>query len=113
MQSDFWAAVDQLVQGKPVIVDRPQGSAHPRFPEIIYPLDYGYLDGTRGGDGAEIDVWLGPDAREQVTAAVCTVDVRKGDSEVKFLLGCSRYEIQTILDFYRANEMGCWPIYRE
>lgn len=113
MQSDFWVAVDQLVDGKTVIVDRPQGSAHPRFPSIIYPLDYGYLQATRGSDGEDVDIWLGSGKRQQVTAAVCTVDVRKGESEVKFLLGCSRQEMQTILEFYGANAMGCWPIYRD
>jgi len=40
-------------------IDRPRGTAHPRFPEFIYPLDYGYLEGPQGGDGNAVDVWRG------------------------------------------------------
>jgi inorganic pyrophosphatase len=53
----FWATLEQFVTSSQVIVDRPKGSLHPRFPDIIYPLDYGFLEGTTGGDG--IDVWFG------------------------------------------------------
>ena len=28
-----------------VTVDRPLGSAHPDYPEMIYPLNYGYIEG--------------------------------------------------------------------
>ena len=33
-------------------IDRPLGSSHPRHPEMIYPINYGYVDGVIGGDGA-------------------------------------------------------------
>jgi hypothetical protein len=55
----FWRALDALVAASAVVVDRPRGSRHPRYPERTYPLDYGFLDGTRSGDGAGVDVWLG------------------------------------------------------
>lgn len=38
--------------------DRPRGSRHPDWPEMIYLLDYGYLDCTHAEDGGEVDVWL-------------------------------------------------------
>ena len=47
----FWQALDRLVAGREVVVDRPRGTSHPRYPEFAYPLDYGYLAGTRSGDG--------------------------------------------------------------
>ena len=34
-----------------VLVDRPLGSRHPERPDLIYPLNYGYLPGTLSGDG--------------------------------------------------------------
>lgn len=34
-----------------VIVDRPIGSVHPKHKDLIYPLNYGYVDGILAGDG--------------------------------------------------------------
>ena len=104
---DFWAAIDRLVADHAVVIDRPQGQPHPRYTDIIYPLDYGYLDGTTGGDGDGIDVWLGSGNRNAVTSVICTVDLYKKDAEIKVLLGCSVVETQTILDFLQSNEIAC------
>ena len=41
-----------------VYVDRPLGSAHPKYSDMIYPVNYGYIPNTVGGDGEEIDVYL-------------------------------------------------------
>ena len=32
-------------------IDRPIGSRHPRHPDMVYPVNYGYVDGVIGGDG--------------------------------------------------------------
>ena len=106
MDEGFWHALDQLVSEHPLIIDRAKGSCHPRYPEIIYPLDYGYLEGTQAGDGTGIDVWVGSAPRRSVTAVVCTVDRLKRDAEVKLLLGCTAQEAQTILDFH--NDDAGW-----
>ena len=81
-------------------IDRPQGTRHPRYPDWVYPLDYGYLEGTRSADGGGIDVWVGSLAEKRVAAIICTVDTVKRDSEVKILLGCTTQEMQEILDFH-------------
>lgn len=36
----FWEALDALVGGAEIVVDRPRGSHHPDFPEFVYELDY-------------------------------------------------------------------------
>lgn len=41
-----------------IIIDRPLGTAHPKHPEMIYPVNYGYIPNTKSGDGEEIDVYL-------------------------------------------------------
>jgi len=55
----FWQEIAQLAKTNSIIIDRPKGSAHPRYPKVIYPLDYGYLENTTAADGGGIDVWLG------------------------------------------------------
>ena len=56
---DFWKALDELVNSSEIVIDRPKGSAHPKFPDFIYRVDYGYLKDTTSMDGAGIDVWVG------------------------------------------------------
>ena len=94
---DFWSRLASFVAGAPVVVDRPKGSAHPRIPGLIYPLDYGYLTNLRSGDGGGVDVWVGSLKRRVITGVICTVDLGKRDAEVKILLGCTRPEQRRIL----------------
>ena len=75
----FWTALDELVSSSEIVIDRPKGSAHPRFPAFIYKVDYGYLKDTSSMDGAGIDVWVGS-GEKKVDAIMCIVDLRKRDS---------------------------------
>jgi inorganic pyrophosphatase len=47
--------IGSVVTGK---VDRPLGSTHPNFPDMIYPINYGYVDGVFAADGEEQDVYI-------------------------------------------------------
>ena len=53
---DFWKALDELASNSEIVIDRPRGSAHPRFPNFIYKVDYGYLKDTTSMDGAGIEI---------------------------------------------------------
>ena len=88
---NFWNAIDELVNTSEIVIDRPKGSAHPRFPDFIYRVDYGYLKNTASMDGAEIDVWVGS-GKKIVDAIMCIVDLMKRDSEIKILIGCTEEE---------------------
>ena len=100
----FWQRLDALLGRCQIVIDRPRGSHHPRFPEIEYVLDYVYLDGTSSNDGEGIDVWLGSDVERKLDAVICTVDLDKGDAEMKLMVGCTESEKEYIERFY--NE---WP----
>ena len=99
MNSDFFEGLDQLVAESKIIIDRPKGSRHPRYPEYIYPLDYGYLENTTAMDGDGIDVWVGTDGNA-VDAVACTVDLLKRDCEIKIFVGCTEAEKQQVMAFY-------------
>jgi len=101
--SRFWDLADQLVREHPIVIDRPCGSRHPRFPAAIYPLDYGYLDGTTAIDGVGVDCWRGSLADAVVTGAIVTVDVYKADCEVKWLIGCTEADAELALTTHRAE----------
>jgi inorganic pyrophosphatase len=112
--SDFWRDLDALVERHRIVVDRPATSLHPTSPRAVYPLDYGYLDGTRSGDGEGVDVWIGSLAERRVVGVACAVDGLKGQVEVKLLLGCSPSEIGSIQAFFSQQlQMGCRVWLRE
>jgi inorganic pyrophosphatase len=104
-QETFWEALDRLVAEHRLVLDRPKGSRHPRYPEVVYPLDYGYLDGTTASDGGGIDVWAGSLPERTLTAVLLTVDMLKRDTEMKLVLGCTEDESQTALDFLNKGSM--------
>lgn len=101
---DFWTMLDELAAASELIIDRPRGSAHPRFPDRIYPLDYGYLADTRSPDGEGMDVWRGSLPEKTVCAVICTVDLMKRDSEIKILIGCTEEEQRQILAFHNDSQ---------
>ena len=82
---EFWKALDELVSNSQIVIDRPKGTAHPKYPDVIYRVDYGYLKDTASMDGAGIDVWVGS-GEKKVDAIMCTVDLMKRDSEIKILI---------------------------
>lgn len=109
----FWRALETLAQTSTIIIDRPKGSAHPRYPDFLYPLDYGYLAGTASGDGMGIDVWVGSLPEKRLTALVCTVDLHKRESEIKLLLGCTPQEMQDVLAIHNSGEQSAILLERE
>ena len=68
-------------------IDRPKNSCHPKYKEIIYPINYGYIENTVSGDGEEIDVYvLGEDnPQEYIDCKVVAVIKRKNDNEDKLI----------------------------
>jgi inorganic pyrophosphatase len=110
--TDFWLRLDQLAAGAPITIDRPRGTRHPRYPDMIYPLDYGFLGGTRSMDGGGLDVWFGSLAGRVVTAVVVCADSLRGDVELKLLLGCTRAEAQQVLALHNSGAQSALLIER-
>ena len=100
---DFWKALDELVKKSEIVIDRPKGSAHPRFPDFVYRVDYGYLKNTASMDGAGIDVWVGSDEKK-IDAVICIVDLMKRDSEIKILIGCTEEEKMEIYRIHNETQ---------
>ena len=99
----FWKYLQRLVDESEIVIDRPKGSHHPRFPETIYLVDYGYLKNTRSADGMDIDVYVGSNTNRKVCAVAVTIDFIKRDSEIKVLIACTDDEIDKI-----QNQLGSY-----
>ena len=41
-----------------VTIDRPIGTPHPNHPDILYPINYGFIPGLYSEDGEEQDAYV-------------------------------------------------------
>lgn len=70
-----------------IIIDRALGSVHPKHPDLVYPVNYGYLPGIFAGDGEELDVYLlgVPTPVQHYSAKVIGIVHRRNDTEDKLI----------------------------
>ncbi len=113
METGYWEKLEALVKHCGLVIDRPKGTSHPRFPDFIYPLEYGYLAGTVAMDQGGIDVWVGSLPDRRVTGVICTVDSLKQDAEIKILLNCTPDEAQVILQTHNDGSQSAILIMRD
>jgi inorganic pyrophosphatase len=109
-EADFWSVLRALFEGATLVIDRPRGSRHPRFAEFVYPVDYGYLEGTSAGDGNGIDVFRGSSGNDTINGICCTVDALKHDAEIKILYACTHDEIGAIQRTLNGGPIACFIV---
>ena len=89
-------------------IDRPIGSRHPRHPDMVYPVNYGYVDGVFADDGENQDAYvLGADEPiESFEGKVIAVYHRLDDVEDKWVVSVdgSDYPDEEILRVIRFQE---------
>ena len=102
--------IGKTVKGK---IDRPIGSHHPDYPDLIYPINYGYVEGVMAKDNEEQDVYvLGTDRPlESFTGKVIAVYHRYNDVEDKWIVSIdgrdySDEEILEAIDFQEKYFKG-------
>ena len=81
--------MDYLGKTVHMIVDRPKGSVHPKCPDMVYGVNYGYVEnGIVMPDGDTVDVYLlGVDEPvEAYTGTVTAVIHRRDDDEDKLIV---------------------------
>ncbi len=116
----FWQKLDSLFFSSDIVIDRKRGSVHPSYSNLIYPVDYGYLNDTLSTDGFEIDVFVGSEKKQVIDTMIVSADLLKKDIEVKILYGCNDEELDEVLKFMnqtdfqktilvrRSNEIPVW-----
>ena len=96
----FWESLDKLAKESEIEIEKRKGTPLSKNSELVYPVDYGYLKGTKSPDNAEIDVFVGSMKNQVIDAIICTVDLYKKDSEIKILIGCDEMEKEAIFKIY-------------
>ena len=118
----FWQKLDTLFLSSQLVITKEKGDSHPQYQNLIYPVKYGYLTGTNGGNDKEVCVYRGSLNSDKVNCAVVAVDILKRDLDIKLLSGCSEEEEDAILRFLnqtdfqktvairRGTELPSWAI---
>ena len=89
-----------------VIVDRPLGTYHPKYKDLFYSVNYGYVEGIIATDGEEQDAYiLGVNEPiKEFTGKVIAVIHRFDDVEEKWVVvptdtSLTKEEIMRQVDF--------------
>lgn len=89
-----------------VIVDRPLGTFHPKYKDIFYSVNYGFIPGIIAADGEEQDAYiLGIDEPvAEFTGKVIAIIHRFDDVEEKWVVSAenisfSKSEIEKLVYF--------------
>ena len=113
----FWQKIDSLILSTNVVISQEKGSNHPEYLNMVYPVNYGYLEDTDA-----IKVFKGSDSNSKVEAVMVVADILKRDLEVKLFWSCTEEEELEILQFInqtdyqkgilvrRGNEIPEWAL---
>ncbi len=71
-----------------VTVDRKMGTYHPKYKDLYYPINYGYVEGIMAQDGEEQDAYiLGVDEPlDSFSGVIIAVIKRNNDLEDKWVV---------------------------
>jgi inorganic pyrophosphatase len=93
-----------MVQENEIIIDRPKGSKHPKYENMVYVVDYGFIKDTKSMDNGGIDIFVGSDKNKTIDSIMCVIDLLKKDSEIKIIMGCTEKEKTEIYNFLNNSE---------
>ena len=89
-----------------VTVDRSLGSYHPKYPDLYYPVNYGYIEGIMAPDGEEQDAYILGISHpvESFTGKIIAIIHRKNDVEDKWVVApegmtFTKQEIEALTHF--------------
>ena len=84
-------------------IDRPTGSAHPDYPDLIYPINYGFVPGTLADDGESIEAYLVGDDQSLPSARGRVIAVLRRDDDVAAKLVVALNEVRSGSATYTAE----------
>jgi hypothetical protein len=96
IEEDDWRFWERWADRRGIVIDRPRGGAHPLYPDMIYPCDYGHVVGTAAADGDEIDAFVGQ-VEVGLVGVVALTHRPSGIADPKLLVNLSREVAEAIV----------------
>lgn len=100
----FWQKVNTLYLSCGFTIVRKKGDHHPQFANLIYPVDYGYINETKSTNGEGLSLYAGTGDRNKISALVIAVDILSREMDVKVLVGCNSEEEESILRYLNQTD---------
>jgi inorganic pyrophosphatase len=100
-----WRLWEQLIDERGIVIDRPRGQAHPLYPDMIYPYDYGHVPGTSAADGHELDAFVGR-VQAGLVGLIDLVHQPSGIADPKLLVNLTRADADAIMAFLYQGDPG-------
>ncbi|MDR0404840.1 MAG: hypothetical protein LBH37_03520 [Oscillospiraceae bacterium] len=97
---NFWSSLDNFLQEREIVTNRPKNTPHPKHKGLRYPVDYGYVKDTVGADSDELDLFVGKLTNNKVSGVLLAVDLKKKSCEIKILYNCSEKERDAAQAFF-------------
>jgi inorganic pyrophosphatase len=100
-------SADWLGRVVDVEIDRPLGSSHPREAAMVYPVNYGFVPGTRAPDGQPLDVYVlgAPEPLATCAGPVVAIIRRRDDIEDKLVVALTgKWDGETIAEAVAFQE---------
>ena len=98
IDAGWWRAWEQLIEERGIVIDRRRGQAHPLYPDMIYPCDYGHVPGTAAADGEEVDAFVGQ-TRSGLVGLIALTHQPSGIQDPKLLVNLRREDADALLAF--------------
>ena len=89
-----------------VVIDRPLGSVHPEHNDMIYPINYGYVEGVIAPDGEYQDAYVLGVSKpiNQFEGDLIAIIKRSDDVEGKWVVSNKRYTKEEIYEQVKFTE---------
>ena len=105
MDAHQWRLWERLIGERAFVIDRPRGGAHPLYPDMIYPCDYGHVPGTAAADGDGIDVFVGA-VQTGLVGLIALTHQPSGIADPKLLVNLTRDDADAIIAFLDRGDPG-------
>lgn len=100
----FWQKIDTFFLSGQLKVLHKKGETHPKFSNMIYPVDFGRLTDISGTNPDGVSVYLGSNERNTVTCLIVAADILEKSLDVKILARCTEEEEIEVLHFLNQTD---------
>ncbi len=101
----FWQKLDTLYFSSKLNIAFEKGHTHPKYKNLIYPVQYGYLLDLVDDKDLRIAVFKGSSNTGKIESLIIAADILKKDLEPKLIVGCTEEEVTNVLLFLNQTDL--------